>query len=229
MSIEKSLVAAFTVELGVVLVEAGGVEGLAAGLALDADLVEGSPVHRHHGLGREDGSLAGGAAGSRGGSRPTHPATTTTQTGTGTGTGLQPQLSLAWGEVRKSPPIKAKFLETTVKWQNTIQNMEILIFPSISPQILIFSKDPWEDGRLWSPVLCLGGTGGEARGWDWGGQESQACFVHGEGGYFVLSACHLNTRTLRNCVLFCCIDVTRLQLNLFNILEIPTVQVSNQN
>ena len=78
MSIEESLVAALTVELGVVLVEAGGVEGLAAGLALDADLVEGSPVHRHHGLGREDGGLAGGAAGSRGGSRPTHPATTTT-------------------------------------------------------------------------------------------------------------------------------------------------------
>ena len=78
VSIEESIVAALAEELSVVLVEAGGVEDLAAALALDADLVEGGPVHRHHGLRRVDGGLADRAAGGRGGSCPTHPATTTT-------------------------------------------------------------------------------------------------------------------------------------------------------
>ena len=73
MGIEESLVAGLAVELSVVLVEVGGVEGLAAGLALDADLVEGSSVHRHHRLCGVDGGLAGGTPGSSGGSRPAHP------------------------------------------------------------------------------------------------------------------------------------------------------------
>ena len=134
MSIEKSLVAAFTVELGVVLVEAVGVEGLAAGLALDADLVEGSPVHRHHGLGREDGSLAGGAAGSRGGSCPTHPATTTTQTGTGTGRSLQSQLEMAWGEVRRTSYIKGKIP------RNPLKTCKSLCFLNIPKNSYIFKR-----------------------------------------------------------------------------------------
>ena len=80
VGIKESLIATLAVELSVVLVEAGGVEGLAAGPALDAHLVEGSSVHGHHRLGRVDGGLAGGAPGGCGGSRPTHPATTTTTT-----------------------------------------------------------------------------------------------------------------------------------------------------
>ena len=78
MGIKESLIATFAVELGVVLVEAGGVEGLPAALALDADLVEGSSVQGHHGLGRVDRGLAGRAPGGSGGSSPAHPATTTT-------------------------------------------------------------------------------------------------------------------------------------------------------
>ena len=78
MGIKESLIASLAVELSVVLVETGGVEGLAAGLALDADLVEGSSVHGHHRLGRVDRGLAGRAPGGRGGSRPAHPTTTTT-------------------------------------------------------------------------------------------------------------------------------------------------------
>ena len=68
VAIKESVVATLAVELHVVLVEAGGVEGLAAGLALDTDLVPGSSVHGHHGLRRVDGGLAGGTAGRRGGS-----------------------------------------------------------------------------------------------------------------------------------------------------------------
>ena len=65
-------VTGFTVKLGLVLVDAAGVEGLGAGLALDALLVEGGAVHRHAGLGREDAGLAGGTA--RGGRWcPAHP------------------------------------------------------------------------------------------------------------------------------------------------------------
>ena len=75
MGIEESLVAGLAVELSVMLVEVGGVEGLAAGLALDADLVERSSVHRHNRLCGVDRGLAGGAPGSRGGSRPAHPET----------------------------------------------------------------------------------------------------------------------------------------------------------
>ena len=78
VGIKESLIATLAVELGVVLVEAGGVEGFAAAPALDAHLVEGSSVQGHHRLGGVDGGIAGGAPGGRGGSRPTHPATTTT-------------------------------------------------------------------------------------------------------------------------------------------------------
>ena len=72
MGVIKVVVAALAVELCVVLVEAGGGEGLAAAPALDADLVEGRPVHRHHRLGRVDRGLAGGAERSLGGSCPAH-------------------------------------------------------------------------------------------------------------------------------------------------------------
>ena len=51
----------FAVKLGLVLVDAAGVEWLGAGLALDALLVEGGAVHRHAGLGRVDAGLAGRA------------------------------------------------------------------------------------------------------------------------------------------------------------------------
>ena len=62
----------FAVKLGLVLVDAAGVEWLGAGLALDALLVEGGAVHRHAGLGRVDAGLAGRALRHRPLVGPTH-------------------------------------------------------------------------------------------------------------------------------------------------------------
>ena len=73
MAVIEVVVAGLAVELSVVLVEAAGGESLAAALALDADFMEGSPVHRHDRLGRVDRGLAGRAEGGLGGCCPTHP------------------------------------------------------------------------------------------------------------------------------------------------------------
>ena len=73
MGVKQTVVAGLAVQLAPVLVHGGRVERLAAVLTLDALLVEGSPVHGHHGLRRVDGGLAGGAQGGPGGSCPTHP------------------------------------------------------------------------------------------------------------------------------------------------------------
>ena len=59
--VEEVLIARLAVELLLVFIQSVRRERLLAEQALDAGLVEGSPVRRHEGLGRVDGSRAGRA------------------------------------------------------------------------------------------------------------------------------------------------------------------------